>query len=393
MDLVKAAAKALRVPVLEELAGRNSSRANEAQGSDLFVCDPLDEVPYEVSNLLVDPNRLLNQSKAAKREGDPCREIAEKSARLLLMIGEAGLGKTTVALRSLSSNSRGIIYARAATITSLANGKGLLEGIFNLAAVVDSYDDNQRGDVAILAHEVAEALLRTPDSPLALVLDGLDESTVVAKERGMQRLANCLRDFAIPVVLIARKEFWLLRKADFASAIGDIARIAEPRRFRMTMVELLPWCNKQIANLAQRYRGMLTEPVEQSRLDEFVTLVLSNEYEAIYGDIPRRPLFLAMLLNWVRGFGATRANRVALVEHLISAKVARDVVAPLAPPGEGRLAILPDVDSIEQTQDVAWHAMRLAPGYPTRRRTETHHHLAPGCPTRRRTERPPPGAG
>ncbi len=122
----------------------------------------------------------------------------------------------------------------------------------------------------------------------------------------MQRLANCLRDFTVPVVLIARSEFWSLRKADFANAIGDVARIAEPRRFRMKMVELLPWSNRQIATLAQRYRSMVTAPGEQSRLDEFCALVLSDAYETIYGDIPRRPLFLAMLLGWVRDFGLRR---------------------------------------------------------------------------------------
>ena len=76
-ELVTAAHDTMLERVRHVLLTDNEARAAEARQHDLFLCDPLEAVPYEVSELLIDPNRLVEESASERRHGDPGAELLD----------------------------------------------------------------------------------------------------------------------------------------------------------------------------------------------------------------------------------------------------------------------------------------------------------------------------
>jgi len=218
-------------------------------------------------------------------------------------------------------------------------------------------------DIPVLERLSAPAIdyiLKDEDTPVILILDALDESIYFSRPGGLQQLFNHVRDIRIPVILLARSEFWEGKQDDFANSYG-MRSPTKDRSFnrKVKVIRLRDWKHDQIKALAQRYRDTQTGE-RYSNLDEFIRVIDSGEYEDIYGDIPKRPLFLRFILDSVAEQGVRRKGKAQLFYDWIELKIRRDLLNPKMFCGAGRMAILTGSEDSGTTIRLAFNAMKLA---------------------------------
>jgi hypothetical protein len=311
-----------------------------------------------VSELSVNPYQLVKASPPAYLVGNPAAELLKWDQRnLVLMIGEAGFGKTTAALQTYKSKQQ-IFYVPGASI-STANTKDFLRQCVNLDGLFSQFEAGDLPTVNRILNPVVEQVLKEESNPIALVIDGLDESVYFSRRGGLQWLFNNLRNVLVPVILLARAEFWHARLDDFKTSIGQIGDGDHPGR-KIKLIELLPWTQKEILALAKRYRKGLTDPMQQANLDKLIAAIVDGSYAQIYGDIPARPLFLRFILDCVAMQGVRRTGRAQLYYDWVRTKIARDVANPMRWGSVGRAPIANDRESLDSTIRLAFRAMTLA---------------------------------
>jgi hypothetical protein len=153
--------------------------------------------------------------------------------------------------------------------------------------------------VSRLLKPVIEQILKERKNPMVLIIDGLDESIFFSYRGGLQWLFNHLREVLVPVVLLARAEFWHAKLGDFTTSIGQANQKGEERGRKVKLIELLPWTDHEIGFLAKHYSDSLKESEQRSRLDQLIATIDNGSYTKFYGNIPSRPLFLKFILETV----------------------------------------------------------------------------------------------
>jgi hypothetical protein len=339
---------------------------NESKAQDFLIdpplCSPLEKVPLQISEITVNPNRKIGESEIKEIIADPAEQLLlTDRSNLSLMLAQAGYGKTTSALRTLAVKSKRVFYLSAATLPrGVGNTDTLLKRWIRLDKL---FEDVLEEDVPILERLSAPAIdyvLKDKETPVILILDALDESIYFSRPGGLQQLFNQLRDIRVPVILLARSEFWEGKQNDFANSYG-IQSVTKDKLFnrKIKIIRLKDWQRDQIRALAQRYRDTQTEE-RRSNLDELVRIIDSGEYEDIYGDIPKRPLFLRFILDSVAEQGVKRKGKARLFYDWIELKIRRDVLNPIRFGGEGRIPILPNAEETQTTIRLAFKAMKIA---------------------------------
>lgn len=322
-------------------------------------CEPLSEVPLQRSELLISTYRLLRQQPCGDPSvRDPAQEILSWG-RITVLIGQAGYGKTTTAQRATDMANRVVLYVPAALLSARNPGgvldtKGLLAQCAVLTKLLPAGGSPEEEALQQrMARGVVQRLLGQETTPCALLLDGLDESFFFRVSAGFQHLFNLLRDIRVPVILTARTEYWVQKLADFQIAIQATAAAAQKQSW-VQLVELLPWQDDQILALSKRYRSVLPDSAERRHVERFVELVAKGEYALHYGDIPRRPLFLRLILETVAERGVHTVSRAQLYLEWAETKVLRDLRRPERIPLQGTL------ETIDQRLKLAFRAMAWA---------------------------------
>ena len=324
------------------------------------LCDPLKEVPIETVQMVANQYRLMSSSSVSKKVADPAKVLEELKSRLTVIVGEAGFGKTTVALRVSQATSRHVIYANAASLNQDLKGtKDLLEQAVDVDILLEDASPEDRSTWHLLARAAIEHLLKTDDKSLLFILDALDESVFLLRQGGLQFLFNILRLVKTPVVLVTRVEHWNARQADFGSSVGILTGNPDREHNQyIDVIHLLPWSNDEIRALALRYQSTLGQ-TNARRIAELVEIIGSAHYETLYGDIPKRPLFLGWILETVAENGVHAVTKPRLVEEFARLKIARDYTRPAAVGGK-RIPILEDIDGLDATIDLAFAVMEAA---------------------------------
>jgi len=362
---------------------RSSVESNRLGAQDYgehTLYEPLEHVPFELSDLVADPNHLVSQSKPKFCLSDPAIEVLSSDrSNLILMIGEAGYGKTTVALRALACTNHLIFYVPAATIPKNVNSTmALLRHCIKPERLFDDVLNKDRQTLERLTGPIMKYLLKDEATPVILILDGLDESVYFSRRGGLQSLFNQLRDIRVPVVMTARKEFWTQRQIDFSNLFGEAGSRVKGVHRRIRLIELLPWEKEQIGLLARRYTDTLKDAEQREHLNRLIQIIESNEYEDYYGDIPRRPLFLKFILETVAQRGVHRTGRARLYYEWAKTKIIRDIRQPMRWGTVKRAPIISEGESADMTLRLAFHAMMLAAFRMTLRRGNTIE-LLPYC--------------
>ena len=329
---------------------------------DQPLCAPLEKVPLRISELTFNRNRMIAETAIEDVIADPTRRILETArSNLSLVLGQAGYGKTTSALRTLADGSRKIFYLSAAILPDVVgNTDTLFKRWINLEKLFEGVLDEDIPIVEQLAAPAITYILKDEKIPVILILDALDESIYFSRPGGLQQLFNQISDARVPIILLARSEFWEDKQQDFANSYGLRSPTKEDKfNRRVTVIRLLEWQHDQIRALAQRFRDKLAGR-ERTHVENLIRVIDSGEYEDIYGDIPKRPLFLRFILESVAEQGVMRKGRARLFYDWAALKIRRDVLNPRTFGGEGRAPILTAPEGTETVLRLAFKAMKIA---------------------------------
>jgi CHAT domain-containing protein/NB-ARC domain-containing protein len=352
--------------------------------------EPLERVPLRISLLSFDQYRLHAEEELSAAVGDPVDAIGERGAgNVTLLLGEFGFGKTTAAARALQRSTEILYVPGAAMSAEIKGAKDFLSRCVNTAGLLAGCSAVDRPVCDRVVRAAVEFLFKDPTLPVALVIDGLDESAFLSRQAGLQGLFNDLDRVAVPVVLAMRTEFWLSRKQEFAMSFGIIARHSGVRRRTVKAVELRPWGNAEALLFIQRARERWVDLQGNERLAQLEQLVAGGSFEKIYGDIPRRPLFLRFIVESVaeEGLPGAAVGRARLFRDWATQKILRDVGNARAA-GGARPWIVAEGEPADTVVRFAWQSMLWAAACMTGEHQGVLE-LLPDCPLASLVERIP----
>jgi hypothetical protein len=326
---------------------------------------PLAEIPFTISNVVITQRGLTDDVKPEEMLGDPAAVLSDTAqSRFSLLLGEFGFGKTTTALRALRHYPGEIhpLLVSAATIDPNTVGtRDFFRQCVNMEKLLADFPAEDRSILKKMARPAIERVLFDPKSNVVLIVDALDESAVLARHQGMQNFFNMLWATKVPIILTMRTEFWLQRLEDFSTFDGPYPTVRSENRRKKPwrVIELLPWRDAQIVELIARRIASEENDDVRTRLQQLKGRIEDGGYQKFYGDIPRRPLFLRMILDSVAEWGIQPTTRVGLFTNWITAKIRRDRREPMRL-GGGRAPVLTPDEPLTVVQEAAWLAMEIA---------------------------------
>lgn len=328
--------------------------------------EPICRVPISSQIASTDQYKLLLKENVDVKLADPTELILSKDlgTELVLLIGEFGYGKSTAVLRALGKSPTPILFVQGAMLgNALSSTNEFLVRCIDEANVLGDVLNEDALLLTSIVSSVAKYILSTDALRIRLVIDGLDESPLLTRSDGFQTLFNWLKDITVPVVLTMRSEMWNARKESFRVSQYMVSKRDNPRIKRFKLIELFPWSDEQIMQLTLKYCDQVVGVLERERLLRFYDLVESGKYSAIYGDIPRRPLFLHLVLDSVKNTGVSgrQIGRGALFRDWILYKIRRDMENPIAAGGVGRLLMISNY-SVDENISTVWDVMVTAAG-------------------------------
>jgi hypothetical protein len=329
-QLAQEAFEAVYKRFLEQAPQTNINNHNIFQWIEQVRWDPIESVPLKTRVLSVDQYQLVSTSAENIKIADPCEEMLSADEKMAILIGPAGFGKSTAAFRLAQGEAGRFIYIPAASITiNIQTTADLFRqaiscGEFLKDSLPEDYPIHE-----MITREVIAATLKNGSVPLTVIFDGLDESVFFSKKGGIQHFMNMIKEeLNVPVVLIARSEYWNRRETDFSTSVGMKGTKA-PRKVRdILLIELLDWNEDKMLELLERVRQQTLTQEQSQRLDELEELISSGEYSKFYGDIPRRPLFLRFIIDTVLEGNPHQVSRGELFYEWICLKILRDIGNP-----------------------------------------------------------------
>ncbi|MCI0494232.1 hypothetical protein L0Z72_04430, partial [candidate division KSB1 bacterium] len=257
------------------------------------------------------PQRLTELEYSVRKK--PAAPATQKQIWKFI-ISEFGFGKTSL-LHNLFSQVKDVeilpLYIPIAqfdpeSFVNRANAiRNMLEII--LERKLDPADVFDR----ILVVALREMLKVRQD--LVLLFDGLDEHYFAYRENGLRMLFDCFRDFQPICIFTLRKEFWSDRQGDFQQAVGK-------RATNKDLLFLIEWHHSHIIEYLEHWAEIFPSNLDQQKISDFKSLVERNEYERYYGDIPKRPLFLKMLIDDIIQDEIKQKNLAAIYENYLLKK-------------------------------------------------------------------------
>jgi hypothetical protein len=158
-----------------------------------------------------------------------------------------------------------------------------------------------------------------------LLIDGLDEHPAFLRSRVVAALWHLLQDLGLPCVITVRDELYESRVSEFQVDITNPQLKNAPQLERVKLTE---WTVENILE----FLGSFAEFPATGVSEEFVrfrNVVTEGRFDSIYGDIPRRPLFLGMLATDA-AHGADPVSNLSLVYfNYFKSKLARDIIGTL----------------------------------------------------------------
>lgn len=343
------------------VAALNAATNRDADSFGEFDLEPIAVVPMHVADLVLDRHHLESETEARTNLADPAMLVLGGKQNLTLLLGGAGYGKTTVARRAVRHTPRKVFFVPAARIDKKIMGtKDLLEQAVDIEDLLDLAGIDDVDTSKFIARAVIDSLLKRADTNALLIFDGLDESPFLTRERGaLQHFFNFFNEVRVPVVLTARTEFWIDKQSDLQQPFGSVGAHKGGIRKYIRRAELVDWNQPQMTELARRFKESVTDSDARRRLDDLIAAIESDRYEEYYGDIPRRPLFLRMILDTVAANDVHHVRRAQLVEEWALLKVERDVIASQRWGTSGRPPIARET-STRATVELSFTAMEAA---------------------------------
>lgn len=280
---------------LKELASERLTAWAEARRTELFqfyadgleFVDYIRPVPFRSGKLFCDPvERMFTDALSFFDELPKSQTGKFRPAPKYLLTSSFGFGKTSTLhalAREWINSGKHLIYVPASFLDDKAfsNASGLANSLLRILLPDD-----------VVLHDLVRRLVRdslkqtlATSSDWLLLIDGLDESPWAFKPNSLSALWGCIRDLGLVAALSAREELVNSRPTEFGA---DASRVPFER------LELLDWSDDLILQFLDRFALRQVGGAPQS-FQELRQLCSAGQYMDVYGDIPRRPLFLGML--------------------------------------------------------------------------------------------------
>lgn len=274
-----------------ELSDQRRIDLREQYEARLKVVNYIEGVPFERSSREIDPTDWIVRKVGAYLDSiHPDHVGKDRTPPRFLLTAGFGFGKTStihaIADRWMAKG-RKALYVPAALLPDMAfvNGAGVTEGLLLL---IDPEMLSHHPLVQLIMREtLRKELARAKD--WILLIDALDESPHWEHHAKLAALWGGVVDLGLPVVASVREELFHLRRQEFEA--GDGGRFGEPF---FDVLKLTDWPDALIGEFLDRFQAdRVDKPPAQFR--RLRALAASGTYNDIYGDIPKRPLFLGML--------------------------------------------------------------------------------------------------
>lgn len=203
----------------------------------------------------------------------------------LFVMSEFGFGKTSLLLNSadkLSDSKKMFLYLPVALLSKdfIIHKNNVSK---NILQIFLDFNPDEGGITSSLYPPVLSKLLKTR-TDLILLIDGIDEGSFLYYDNALKQFFNLFKDYNTPIVFSVRKEFYYERGNEFSKAIKSDWNDKK-------IIFLEEWGIKEMSF----YVNSLFKIHKNKDLLKFKKLIENNEYNTLYGDIPKRPLFLKMI--------------------------------------------------------------------------------------------------
>jgi hypothetical protein len=318
---------------LRDLSAKRLAIWAEAKRAELFnyyaqrmkFVDYISAVPFNSDPIQIDPTSyILGRVERFFQNLREHQTGKYRPAPKILVTSSFGFGKTSALqalARSWIESGGHLIYAPAALLedVAFANASGLADALLNFLIPEDA-------ELSQLGHQVFRDTLRdtlAKSKDWLVLIDGLDENAAAFKPNSLSTLWGSMRDLGIPAILSARDELVEMRSAEFFPDPGLKIAPAFER------ISLNNWSDDLILRFILQF-AEVKKSEEPSGFRSFRELIEAGRYTEIYGDIPKRPLFLGMLAEdaWSgheparqlhRLYGKYFRKKFALDRHSIAA--------------------------------------------------------------------------
>ena len=287
---------------------------------------PIGVVPLNRSRVRIDATSVrMSTERPVMQTADVVDALRHDDKRLLhLILGHAGLGKTTVVMRAARERAlRWLVIPAAKLRRDAANAQTLFETAIDFEVMLSGATETERPIWQRIVGPVVKYLTQFR-SGLGIIVDALDESTVIGTSYGLQTFFNLFRRTVVPVVITMRTDFWLSRSPELKPGKSAVESTVQT----LEVIELLPWTDRQIIEAARLRLATVRPRLVRERIEAFIASVESGEYERFYGDIPRTPLFLRFILDVLDRRDPRHMNRSTIMQYWAELKILRDVDAP-----------------------------------------------------------------
>lgn len=266
-----------------------------------------------ISNTIDNANNKKDTSGKSKSNG-----------KYIFLVSEFGFGKTTTLLELYHRciNDKLIPIYIPATILSnnaFSGTSSITREIFKI--LFDDIDSEESDKIVRFSSESMTSLLQN-ESSIILMFDGLDEHLQFYKIEGLRTLFNSTSEFKAPCIFSFRKSYWEERFEDFKLALAK-------SRIEKDYIFLVEWGEKEISDYIELFIEKNSERLKSNeieRLNHLKEIVNNNLYEQYYGDIPKRPLFLEMILRDIISGDIQKRNISELYLNYFLEKFDRDIL-------------------------------------------------------------------
>lgn len=257
---------------------------------------------------------LINNLASALTQGGQRPATAQR----IFIVSEFGYGKTSFLLslfESLRTSMLRPFYLPVSQFSrqAFANEKTLIADILGSLLDTRVYECEY---VELVLRETLVRQLRADGSNAVLLFDGLDEHPLCYTDQGLARVFGCLATLRIPCLFTVRKELWDERQ-------GNVHLAVRPFRPQVSAYLFDEWMLPQLDSYMTQTEAAV-DTTTSPTWAEFAAIIRSGAYLSHFGDIPRRPLFLRMLVDDALAGIVTENDLGALYENYVRRKIARD---------------------------------------------------------------------
>lgn len=347
----------------QKIAGWALARQAELEADfreRLAVVGYIDGAPYQAGEAGDDPARwIVSEVDDYLGKIHDAHIGKDRAPPRYLLTASFGFGKTSTlhAVAGLWTGAGGhALYIPAALLeaSAFANAAMLADHLLELIRPADEDPDPL---VALLTREVLKRELARKKKWIIL-LDAIDESPNWSRHSALSSLWGCINDLGLPAVVTVREELLALRRDEF---LGDGGIPGRGPFFEM--VTLRDWPEHLIGRFLDRFAQDRPGAMPPA-FAQFREAVAQSRYEALYGDIPRRPLFLGMLAEdaWANLAPETHLHR--LYGEYFRRKLLRDRYSSVGrrPVREGAIAEQFGLEEIIRLMMAAMQAVAVRMG-------------------------------